>query len=137
MFMDKVKNFSDHSMILWEMAGDLMTDGLPQPPSPPGAFWASTISRLNFCTFIKHCALPFFLACIEKWDDNSGNSDKQSWDAKSNTRSRQKAVACCWRTNISIDTRTRSGQKVVAWCWTTNISMDTRTTTESKKGGYK
>ena len=86
-------------------------------------------SRLNFRTF--------FLACIEKWDDNSGNSDHQTWDAKSNTRSGQKAVAWCWRSNISIDTRTRSGQKVVAWCWTTNISMDTRTTTESKKGGYK
>ena len=34
MFMDKVKNFCDHSMILWEMAGDLLTDVLPQPPLP-------------------------------------------------------------------------------------------------------
>ena len=32
MFIDKVKNFCDHSMILWEMAGDLLTDVLPQPP---------------------------------------------------------------------------------------------------------
>ena len=29
-------DFCDHSMILGEMAGDLLTDGLPQPP--PGAF---------------------------------------------------------------------------------------------------
>jgi hypothetical protein len=34
MFMDKVKKFCDHSMILWEMAGDLSTDVLPQPPTP-------------------------------------------------------------------------------------------------------
>ena len=30
MFMDKVKKFCDHSMILWEMAGDLLTNGLNQ-----------------------------------------------------------------------------------------------------------
>ena len=34
MFMDKVKKFCDHSMILWEMAGDLLTNG--QNPPPPG-----------------------------------------------------------------------------------------------------
>ena len=27
MFMDRVKKFCDHSMILWEMAGDLLTSG--------------------------------------------------------------------------------------------------------------
>ena len=32
MFMDKVKKFCDHSMILWEMAGVLLTNGLNQPP---------------------------------------------------------------------------------------------------------
>ena len=30
--MDKVKNFCDHSMILWEMAGDLLTSGSFWPP---------------------------------------------------------------------------------------------------------
>ena len=38
--MDKVKNFCEHSMILWEMAGNLVTDGLPQPP--PGSFRVNT-----------------------------------------------------------------------------------------------
>ena len=33
MFMDKVKKFWDHSMILWEMAGDLLTNG-QNPPQP-------------------------------------------------------------------------------------------------------
>ena len=28
MYMNKHKNFCDHSMILWEMAGDLLTSGL-------------------------------------------------------------------------------------------------------------
>ena len=32
MFMDKIKNFCDHSMILWEMVGDLPSNGLNQPP---------------------------------------------------------------------------------------------------------
>ena len=33
MYMDKVKNFCDHSIILWEMAGNLLTDGWI-PPHP-------------------------------------------------------------------------------------------------------
>ena len=33
MFMDKVKKFCDHSMILWEMAGNLLTSG--QNHTPP------------------------------------------------------------------------------------------------------
>ena len=32
MFFDKVKKFCDHSMILWEMAGVLLTNRLNQPP---------------------------------------------------------------------------------------------------------
>ena len=44
MFMDKVKKFCDHSMILWEMAGDLLTDGLNQPP--PAVFRVKLL--LNF-----------------------------------------------------------------------------------------
>ena len=32
--MDNVKKFCDHSMILLEMAGDLLTNGLKQPPPP-------------------------------------------------------------------------------------------------------
>ena len=32
MFLDILKKFCDHSMILWEMAGDLPTNGLNQPP---------------------------------------------------------------------------------------------------------
>ena len=35
MFMDKVKNFCDHSMILWEMAGDLVAGGHFWPPPDP------------------------------------------------------------------------------------------------------
>jgi hypothetical protein len=33
MFMDKVKNIWDHSMILWKMAGDLLTNS-QNPPLP-------------------------------------------------------------------------------------------------------
>ena len=36
MFMDKVKNFCDHSMILWEMGANLLTDGTLW--SPPASF---------------------------------------------------------------------------------------------------
>ena len=36
MFMDKVKNFYDHSMILLEMAGDLLAGGHFWPP--PASF---------------------------------------------------------------------------------------------------
>ena len=36
MFMDKVKKFCEPSLILWEMAGDLLTSGQNQPP--PGSF---------------------------------------------------------------------------------------------------
>ena len=38
MFMDKGKIFCDHSMILWEMAGNLLTNGWipPHPHTPPG-----------------------------------------------------------------------------------------------------
>ena len=54
MFMDKVKKFCDHSMILWEMAGDLLTDGLPQP-TPPMSFMVKTSQTLwnwSFCHII-------------------------------------------------------------------------------------
>ena len=40
MFMDKVKKFCDHSMILWEIAGYLLTNG--QNP-PPMSFWVNVI----------------------------------------------------------------------------------------------
>ena len=34
MFMDKVKNFCNHSMILWELADGLLTNGWIPPPTP-------------------------------------------------------------------------------------------------------
>ena len=34
MFMDKVKNFCDHKMILWEMGTNLLTNGTLWSPSP-------------------------------------------------------------------------------------------------------
>ena len=38
--MDKIKNFCDQSMILWEMKGILLTDAWipPPPPKPPASF---------------------------------------------------------------------------------------------------
>ena len=44
MFMDKVKNFCDHSMILWEMAGDLLTSG---------SFWPPPLHRLGLNQHFK------------------------------------------------------------------------------------
>ena len=44
MFMHKVKKFCDHSMILWEMAGDLLTNGLNPPP--PAAFRVKNLKEI-------------------------------------------------------------------------------------------
>ena len=63
MFFDKVKKFCDHSMILWEMAGDLLSSG--QNPPPPAVFrvngtlcflcfWEQSMLGRTFCK-IKMC----------------------------------------------------------------------------------
>ena len=42
--MDKVKNFYDHSMILWEMAGNLLTNAMGRIlPHPPMSFKVKTM----------------------------------------------------------------------------------------------
>ena len=49
MFVDKVKNFCDHSMILWEMAGDLLTSGhFWTPPPPLGLIHDAISSFISF-----------------------------------------------------------------------------------------
>ena len=58
MFIDKVKKFCDHSMTLWEMAGDLLTNGLNPPPQLLG-LKESNLANLNLKilkTFINKVA---------------------------------------------------------------------------------
>ena len=46
--MDKVKNFCGHSMILLEIAGDLLTNGQIPPPPPTGLLGLQNRHDLSF-----------------------------------------------------------------------------------------
>ena len=62
-FLDNVKNFCDYSMILWKMAGNLLTNGLNQsPPDVLGLSWKENkILTANVWT------LNFKLKCCAPW----------------------------------------------------------------------
>ena len=57
--MDKVKNFCDHSTILWEMAGDLLTSG---------HFWTPPAS---FRVKIQTLLLAFYVHLMDKMEKSS------------------------------------------------------------------
>ena len=69
MCINKVKKFCDHSMILWEMAGDLPTNGLNQPPPMSFRVKSSWINNIQFTSFqmwnvfslklLVYCSLRF------------------------------------------------------------------------------
>ena len=74
MFFDKVKKFCDHSMILWEMAGNLLTSGsFWHPPGPPASFrakaWIGSLIMIEALLQMKqtnkqlysHLCLPLHL----------------------------------------------------------------------------
>ena len=75
MFMDKVKNFCDHSMTMWEMTDILLTSGSFW--TPPASFRVkreldfcnSYLSLLYFCliqSMSSYCTLVYFtLICIK------------------------------------------------------------------------
>ena len=61
--MDKVKNFCDHSMILWEMAANPKPTGHFWTPPPPLGLIQQVIERKNFespLINLNHCEVYIF-----------------------------------------------------------------------------
>ena len=63
MFIDKFKKFCDHSMILWEMAGVLLTNGLNQPP-PSMSFRVNLCHEMLYSGFFQFSYHIFLLALL-------------------------------------------------------------------------
>ena len=71
MFFDKVKKFCDHSMILWEMAGVLLTNGLNQT-SPHILGLSRGLIGWPHKTPTKHTILRTIVGC-ENWESPGSN----------------------------------------------------------------
>ena len=84
MFLDILKKFCDHSMILWEMAGDLPNNGLNQPP--PMSFRVKSII-LNYLMYNESLLIiiltRFDCSCRKKSLSNSVQLFSLSWVAVS------------------------------------------------------